>query len=34
MDCAAERFGIDPVEIRRRNLVDAFPYKTVDRPDL
>ena len=29
MDCAAARLGIDPVEIRRRNLVAAFPYKTV-----
>ncbi len=29
MDCAAARLGIDPVEIRRRNLVTAFPYKTV-----
>ncbi len=28
MDTAAERFGIDPVEIRRRNLIAAFPYKT------
>ena len=28
MDCAAGRFGIEPVEIRRRNLIDAFPYKT------
>jgi carbon-monoxide dehydrogenase large subunit len=29
MDTAAARLGIDPVEIRRRNLVSAFPYKTV-----
>ena len=28
MDCAAARFGIEPVEIRRRNLIDAFPYKS------
>ncbi len=26
MDCAAERLGLDPVEIRRRNLIDSFPY--------
>jgi carbon-monoxide dehydrogenase large subunit len=26
MDKAAAAFGIDPVEIRRRNLVKAFPY--------
>ena len=29
MDCAAERLGIDPIDIRRRNLVVTFPYKTV-----
>ena len=29
MDIAATRFGIDPVEIRRRNLVTKFPYRTV-----
>src|SRR5580704_14476503 len=29
MDKAARTFGIDPVEIRRRNLVDRFPYRTV-----
>ncbi len=29
MDTAAVRLGIDPIEIRRRNLVTAFPYKTV-----
>ena len=28
MDIAAGRLGIDPVEIRRRNLVAEFPYKT------
>jgi aerobic carbon-monoxide dehydrogenase large subunit len=28
MDCAAKRFGLDPVEIRRRNLVQSFPYRT------
>jgi aerobic carbon-monoxide dehydrogenase large subunit len=26
MDTAAARFGIDPVEIRRRNLIRRFPY--------
>jgi carbon-monoxide dehydrogenase large subunit len=26
MDKAAARLGIDPVEIRRRNLIDRFPY--------
>ena len=29
MDCAAKALGIDPIEIRRRNLVDHFPHKTV-----
>jgi carbon-monoxide dehydrogenase large subunit len=29
MDCAAERLSLDPLEIRRRNLVTTFPYKTV-----
>ena len=29
MDTAAARFGIDPVEIRRRNLVTSFPYQSV-----
>ena len=29
MDTAASRFGIDPVEIRRRNLIRTFPYKSV-----
>jgi carbon-monoxide dehydrogenase large subunit len=28
MDVAARRLGIDPVEIRRRNLVDTFPHRT------
>ena len=28
MDSAAKRLGIDAVEIRRRNLIDRFPYKT------
>jgi len=28
MDTAAERFGIDPIEIRRRNLITAFPYRS------
>jgi len=26
MDTAARRFGLDPVEIRRRNLIRRFPY--------
>ena len=26
MDKAAAAFGIDPVDIRRRNLIDTFPY--------
>jgi carbon-monoxide dehydrogenase large subunit len=26
MDCAAARLGLDPLEIRRRNLVAAFPH--------
>jgi len=29
MDKAAAALGVDAVEIRRRNLIDAFPYKTV-----
>jgi carbon-monoxide dehydrogenase large subunit len=29
MDTAAARFGIDPVEIRRRNLIREFPYRSV-----
>ena len=28
MDTAAARLGIDPIEIRRRNLIDKFPYKS------
>lgn len=28
MDQAAKTIGIDPVAIRRRNLVDSFPYQT------
>jgi len=28
MDAAARRLGIDPVEIRRRNLVDTFPHRS------
>jgi carbon-monoxide dehydrogenase large subunit len=28
MDKAAAALGLDPVEIRRRNLVDTFPYKS------
>ena len=26
MDKAAAAFGIDPIEIRRRNLIETFPY--------
>ena len=26
MDKAAAAFGIDPVDIRRRNLIGKFPY--------
>src|SRR5919198_1649664 len=29
MDKAAAAFGLDPIEIRRRNLVKAFPYTSV-----
>ena len=29
MDIAATRFGIDPLEIRRRNLITKFPYRSV-----
>jgi carbon-monoxide dehydrogenase large subunit len=29
MDIAATRFGIDPIEIRRRNLIAEFPYRSV-----
>jgi carbon-monoxide dehydrogenase large subunit len=28
MDMAATRLGLDPAEIRRRNLIERFPYKT------
>jgi aerobic carbon-monoxide dehydrogenase large subunit len=28
MDDAALQFGLDPVEVRRRNLVDKFPYRS------
>ena len=28
MDKAARAFAIDPVDIRRRNLIDTFPYKS------
>jgi carbon-monoxide dehydrogenase large subunit len=28
MDKAASAFGIDPIDIRRRNLIDKFPYKS------
>ena len=28
MDTAAAQFGIDPLDIRRRNLITAFPYKS------
>ncbi len=34
MDCAAERLGIDPLEIRRRNLVDGLPLQDRHRPHL
>nr|WP_232372314.1 xanthine dehydrogenase family protein molybdopterin-binding subunit [Acuticoccus mangrovi] len=27
IDAAARRFGFDPVALRRRNVVDAFPYR-------
>jgi carbon-monoxide dehydrogenase large subunit len=29
MDLAAVRFDIDPIEIRRRNLITRFPYRSV-----
>jgi carbon-monoxide dehydrogenase large subunit len=29
MDVAARRFGMSPVEIRKKNLVDTFPYKSL-----
>ncbi len=28
MDTAAAQIGIDPIDIRRRNLIDKFPYKS------
>ncbi|HZL31770.1 MAG TPA: xanthine dehydrogenase family protein molybdopterin-binding subunit [Pseudolabrys sp.] len=28
MDKAAKTFGLDPIDIRRRNLIDKFPYKS------
>ncbi|CAH1652338.1 xanthine dehydrogenase family protein molybdopterin-binding subunit [Chelatococcus asaccharovorans] len=28
MDVAARRLGIDPIEIRRRNLIDTFPHRS------
>jgi carbon-monoxide dehydrogenase large subunit len=28
MDKAARAFGVDPVDIRRRNLIDKFPYRS------
>ena len=28
IDAAARELGIDPVELRRRNLVRSFPYRT------
>jgi carbon-monoxide dehydrogenase large subunit len=28
MDKAARAFGMDPIDIRRRNLIDKFPYKS------
>ncbi|MFB9385447.1 xanthine dehydrogenase family protein molybdopterin-binding subunit [Pseudonocardia petroleophila] len=28
MDAVATATGLDPIEVRRRNLVDAFPYET------
>jgi carbon-monoxide dehydrogenase large subunit len=29
LDCAADQMGIDPVELRCRNLIHAFPYRSV-----
>jgi aerobic carbon-monoxide dehydrogenase large subunit len=29
MDCAADQLGIDPVELRARNLIRSFPYRSV-----
>ncbi len=34
MDKAAAAFGIDPVEIRRRNLIDKFPYTSATGLDV
>jgi carbon-monoxide dehydrogenase large subunit len=31
MDCAAARLGLDPLEIRRRNLITSFPYTSPTR---
>ena len=31
MDKAAAAFGLDPIEIRRRNLIEDFPYTSRDR---
>ncbi|MGH6944823.1 MAG: xanthine dehydrogenase family protein molybdopterin-binding subunit, partial [Geminicoccaceae bacterium] len=28
MDCAADQLGLDPVELRRRNLIRSFPYRS------
>ncbi len=28
VDAAARELGVDPVELRRRNLITAFPYET------
>ena len=32
MDKAAAAFGLEPVDIRRRNLIDKFPLHLADRP--
>jgi carbon-monoxide dehydrogenase large subunit len=29
MDCAGTRLGLDPLEVRRRNLITVFPYTSV-----
>ena len=34
MDKAAASFGIDPIEIRRRNLIDRFPYTSATGLDV
>ncbi len=34
MDCAARKLNIDPIELRRRNLVEKFPYRTATGLDL